>query len=250
MMPVMSELSPAVSGALVELLDRLPDLVFFAKDREGRYVAVNETLLRRLGRARRDQVLGVTALELFPAPLGRRFLEQDLAVIRSGRPIEDLLELHLYADRSEGWCVTTKLPVDPTRGGGIALVGTSRDVRAPAAGAESLAELAEVVRRIHEELSGTLKVDELAAVAHLSEYQLGRRIKALFGITPAQLIIKTRVDAARRMLAASDQPVAAIALDCGYCDQSAFTRQFKATVGLTPAQYRRRQRTLGSGLVL
>ena len=34
--------------------------------------------------------------------------------------------------------------------------------------------------------------------------------------------------------------VAQIALACGYCDQSAFTRQFKAAVGLTPAQYRER----------
>jgi AraC-like DNA-binding protein len=60
----------------------------------------------------------------------------------------------------------------------------------------------------------------------------------LFGLTPAQLIIKTRVDAARRMLRESDAPISRIAGSCGYCDQSALTRQFKAAVGLTPAQYR------------
>jgi AraC-like DNA-binding protein len=233
------ELSLAASGALVELFDRLPDVVFFAKDRDARYLAVNQTLLRRLGLARAEQVVGLTAVELFPAPLGRRYVEQDLAVVRSGRPLEDLLELHLYPDRSEGWCLTTKLSVH-TPGGIVALVGTSRDVHAPATGSESLEELAEVLRRIREEYAGPLKVEDLAALTHLSEYQLGRRIKSLFGLTPAQLVIKTRVDAARRRLTTGDDPVAAIALECGYCDQSAFTRQFKAAVGLTPAQYRRR----------
>ena len=47
-----------------------------------------------------------------------------------------------------------------------------------------------------------------------------------------------RIDAARRMLRESEAPIARIALACGYCDQSAFTRQFKAVTGLTPAQYR------------
>lgn len=239
-MVIEPELSQAMSGAVVELFDRLPDVVFFAKDADGRYLHVNETLLRRLGLARREEAIGRTAADLFPAPLGRRYLEQDLGVIRSGRAIADVLELHLYPDRSEGWCVTTKLPVRGAGGAAAGLVGTSRDVHAPAASHPSLADLAEAVRRIHEAYAGPLKVEELAALARLSEYQFSRRIRALFGITPAQLVIKTRVDAARRLLAAGDDAVADIAIACGYCDQSAFTRQFKAVVGLTPAQYRRR----------
>jgi PAS domain S-box-containing protein len=234
------ELSLAASGAVVELFDRLPDVVFFAKDTDGRYVQVNGTLVRRLGATRREDVLGRTAVDLFPPPLGRRYLEQDLAVIRSGRPLEDMLELHLYPDHGEGWCITAKLPVRSAAGEVVGLVGTSRDVHPAAAAAGSLADLAEAVRRIHEAYPEPLKVDELAALARLSEYQFGRRIKALFGITPAQLVIKTRIDAARRMLAAGKEPVAGIAIACGYCDQSAFTRQFKAVVGLTPVQYRRR----------
>ena len=240
-MDATSEVIRAAAAAMAELMDRLPDVVFFAKDSGGGYVAANETLLRRLGLARLDELLGQTAVDLFPAPLGRRYLDQDLAVIRTGRPLEDLLELHLYPDRSEGWCLTTKLPVRDAAGAVVGLVGTSRDVHAPVSGHESLADLAGAVRRIQEAYGQPLKVEELAVLARLSEYQFGRRIKALFGITPAQLIIKTRLDAARRLLAESGEQVAAIALACGYCDQSAFTRQFKAAVGLTPLQYRRRK---------
>jgi AraC-like DNA-binding protein len=42
-----------------------------------------------------------------------------------------------------------------------------------------------------------------------------------------------------RRLRETDDPIAAVALDCGYSDQSAFTRQFRQTVGLSPSEYRR-----------
>ena len=244
-MAVISEIEArAVAvGFALELFDRPPDVVFFVKDTSGRYVAVNETLVRRLGMSGKADLLGRTTRDLFPAPLGERYLAQDLAVCRSGQEISDLLELHLYPNHQEGWCVTTKVPV---RGGDnmvIGLAGTSRDVHSPASGSGSLQDLAGVVRHIQEHFDRPLRVERLAAMARMSAYQFTRRIRLLFGLTPAQLIIKTRVDTARQMLRESDAPIGRIAGACGYCDQSAFTRQFKAAVGLTPAQYRERGRS-------
>lgn len=230
----------AAAGFAVGLFDRLADLVFFAKDTAGRYVAVNQTLVRRLGLRDKAEALGRTTRDLFPEPLGERYLAQDLAVCRTGREISDLLELHLYPDRHEGWCITAKVPLHGSDGRIIGLAGTSRDVHPPGAGAVSMEDLAETVRHIQERYGDPLRVETLAAMARMSAYQLNRRVRALFGLTPVQLIIKTRVDAARRMLQEGEAPVAQIALACGYCDQSAFTRQFKAAVGLTPAQYRER----------
>ena len=37
----------------------------------------------------------------------------------------------------------------------------------------------------------------------------------------------------------------AVALNCGYSDQSAFTRQFRRTIGMSPGEYRRIHRTGG-----
>jgi AraC-like DNA-binding protein len=229
----------AANLPLRELLDRLPDLVFFIKDTEGRYRAVNRTLVRRLGRREAGELLGRTTRELFPAPLGERYLEQDLLVCSSGQPLEDLLELHLYPNRDEGWCLTDKRPLSDDGGRVIGLVGTSRDLHAPAADA-SLGELAVVLQQVHERFAEPLRVEQLAASAGLSPFRLNRRLRALFGLTAAQLIATARIDAARRLLRGGAEPIAHIALACGYCDQSAFTRHFKATVGLTPAQYRDR----------
>jgi AraC-like DNA-binding protein len=47
------------------------------------------------------------------------------------------------------------------------------------------------------------------------------------------------MEAAVQRLRDSDDAIAAIALDCGYSDQSAFTRQFRQTIGASPSEYRR-----------
>jgi hypothetical protein len=41
-----------------------------------------------------------------------------------------------------------------------------------------------------------------------------------------------------RLLLETDDPIATIALECGYTDQSAFTRQFRQTLGMSPSKYR------------
>ncbi len=228
------------AGFALELFDRLPDVVFFLKDTRGRYVAVNETLVRRLGMRGKADLIGRTTRDLFPPPMGERDLEQDLGVCTTGRGISDLLELHLYPNHREGWCVTTKVPIRGARRVVIGLAGTSRDVHAPASPPGSFEDLAEAIRHIQEHFDRPLRVATLAAMARLSPYRFARRLELLFGLTPAQLIIKTRVDAAREMLRRRQARIGEIALACGYCDQSAFTRQFKAAVGLTPVQYRER----------
>ena len=57
---------------------------------------------------RKDELLGQTTADLFPLPLGARYLAQDLSVSRSGRGISDLFELHLYLNPLEGRCAKNK----------------------------------------------------------------------------------------------------------------------------------------------
>ncbi len=233
------------AGYLLELLDRVPDVVVFVKDAAGRYAAVNETLVRRLGLGHRRDALGKTAAELFPAPLGDAYLAQDLAVLRSGAPITDLLELHLYPDRAEGFCLTSKVCLRGDGGEVIGLAGISLDVHEPGNAGEadaSMAGVARAVRELQERFDRPLRVERLAALAGLSPWRFSQRIQRLFGLTPAQLLKKRRLEAACALLREGDRPVSEIALACGYGDQSAFTRQFKAVVGLSPARYRERAR--------
>jgi AraC-like DNA-binding protein len=82
-------------------------------------------------------------------------------------------------------------------------------------------------------------VKELAARAGLSGYQFEQRLRKIFQITAGQFIQKVRMENAVRELRESRAPIAGVALNCGYSDQSAFARQFRQAIGLSPAEYRR-----------
>ncbi len=229
------------SSFVEELFDRVPDVVFFIKDPEGRYRVVNQTLVARCGARSKRDLLGRTAQEVFPEPLGVRFLKQDLAVCRTGSAITGQLELHLYPTRLEGWCLTDKMALS-NDGIVVGVAGISRDLQSAGDMTEGFGELAAVLDHTRRKFSTQLRVEDLARIAGLSIYQLNRRLRLLFGITASQLVTKTRIDAASAMLRESPTSVADIAHACGYFDQSAFSRVFRRTVGVTPQQYRERHR--------
>lgn len=219
------------------LFDALPDVVFFIKDRQGRYVVVNQTLARRCGMKDKAGLLGKTANEVFSAPLGQRFQAQDEAVLEQGATIEDQLELHLYPNRDPGWCLTQKRPLRDARGMIVGLSGISRDLAMADHKNPAYHKVADAVRLIHEKYGEALTLPQLARTANMSVAQIERYFERIFHLTPRQMIIKTRLEAASRMLA-GNASVSDIAQACGYADHSAFTRQFRATVGVTPSEYR------------
>jgi AraC-like DNA-binding protein len=234
-------------GALLEassfaetLFDRIPDVVFFVKDRDGRYVLVNQTLVTRCGKRGKNELLGQTARQVFPSPLGNRFSEQDRRVLASGVPIVQNLELHLYPTRLEGWCLTDKLPLYRGDGRIAGLAGISRDLQPPGVEGSHLAEVSAALDHIRSNCGSEIRVQELSEICGLSIYQLNRRLRAILGITVSQLITKSRIDVASELLREATIPIAEVAHSCGYYDQSAFSRVFRRTVGLTPRQYRAR----------
>lgn len=219
------------------LFDLIPDVVYFAKDREGRYTSVNETLVLRCGKQHKRELLGRTPLELFPSPLAEAYAAQDRGVVRSGQPIIDRLELHLFAARGWGWCVTRKLPVRE-RGRVIGLVGISRDLGRPNARDPVYPRLGRVVDHLRAHLASELRVGQLARIAELSVSQLERQFWRVFQLPPHRFLVKLRIERAAALLDGRDT-IAAIAQASGYADHSAFTRQFRAIVGVTPRDYRR-----------
>lgn len=219
------------------LFDQLPGVVFFIKDREGRYLVVNETLMRRCGCRQKSELLGCSSLEAFPPELGAIYLAQDLEVITQGRVISNRLELHLYNDGARGWCLTHKIPLLDQEGHVAGLAGISRDLRMPDKAHPVYQRLSEVVAHIQHFYAQPLRLEDLAVLAHLSVSQLERHMQRIFELTPKQFIIKTRLEAATRLLE-GDASIASIAHICGYTDHSAFSRQFRLVVGLSPAKYR------------
>lgn len=221
------------------LFDLVPDVVFFAKDRAGRYIAVNQALVERCGLRSKEELLGREVGAIFPGEFARDFSRQDFEVIHTGRAICQKLELHWFPRRRAGWCLTTKLPLRGADGEIVGLAGISRDLRAPGEGIEIPPGLARALDYLAEHYGESVSPAVLAVRAGLSPVRCARLIKRLFGTTPGQLIMRTRLAAAERRLIESAQSVAEIALECGFYDHSAFARTFKAATGLTPTEYRR-----------
>lgn len=234
----------ALFGRLAEpftaeaLFDQLPDIVFFIKDADGRYVAANRTLVERCGLRDKRELLGKRPSEVLGETLGRSYEEQDRTVIRSGQPIVDQLELHVFRSRDIGWCLTSKLPLAGRHGGTVGLVGVSRDLGLPDVSSDEFAHIADAIDYAERNIAERPTIRDLAHIADMSVYQLDRRMQRVFGLTTGQWYLKTRISFASRLLVESEMPIADVAFEAGYADQSSFTRQFRRSTGLSPSQYR------------
>lgn len=217
------------------LFDALPDVVFFVKDNESRYTHLNLTLVQRLGRKHRSEVIGKSTVEVFPLPLGGNYLMQDRRVLH-GEVIENQLEVHLFPNRTPGWCLTFKRPLCH-QNEVVGVIGISRDLGQPDSRHSAYERLNRALKHMQAHHGENLRIKTLADLAGVSVAQLERHFRRVFQLTPQQLLTKMRIESAMRLLQ-DDKSIAAVGQICGFADQSAFARQFKATVGMTPRDFR------------
>jgi PAS domain S-box-containing protein len=119
------------------ILSNIPDLVWL-KDAEGRYLAVNEAFERSCGK-KLEEVVGRTDADLWSAEWAEKYRNQDLEVMRSGRPIR--VEEHYRNPDGSRWLDAVKAPVLDWQSRVVGTAGTARDVTARKRDEASLAHL-------------------------------------------------------------------------------------------------------------
>ncbi|QTO45095.1 AraC family transcriptional regulator [Burkholderia latens] len=97
--------------------------------------------------------------------------------------------------------------------------------------------IARVRDLLHEQMDGNVGLDELASVAGIDRFRLTRMFQRAFGTSPHAYLVRMRLRAARRLLAAGRTP-AQVAADVGFADQSHLGRWFRRAYRITPAAYR------------
>jgi len=102
-------------------------------------------------------------------------------------------------------------------------------------------ELRRAMEMLNRDYAEALPLRELAQAAGWSVPHLHDRFKEHTGMSPHQALIRRRIQAARELLAGTNDPIKSVAANCGFSNVAAFCAQFKKITRLSPAEYRKRQ---------
>lgn len=97
-------------------------------------------------------------------------------------------------------------------------------------------------RLLLNDLRADQSLQQIAAHCGLSRSYFEKAFKASLGAPPHQWLVRQRIQRAARMLEQTSDGIGAIAVSCGFTDQSHFTRVFRTMVGLSPAAWRRQRK--------
>ncbi len=225
-------------GSVEEMFDLLPDIYFYIKDRNCRWVMCNQACLRLLNFRDQKEVYGANERDFFPPKIAEMIYQDDRDVIDNNRRIINRTELIVDEMGHLTWVSTNKLPLVAKDGAIAGLMGTTRVLTRSDQLPDEYQQFREVIDFIQAHVADKIDIKELARIACLSDSQFRKRFRAHFRLSPQEFILRTRLQAASKMLITTDQPIITIALGCGFADQSYFTKQFGRFFEQSPKRYR------------
>lgn len=219
------------------ILEHVPGVFYFVKDVQGRFMAANTATCIRCGAKGEGELIGATDADFLPPEIAKAYREDDQKVMRSGRPLVNRLELFYDEQQRLDWFVTTKLPLRDRRGKVIGVIGVARRDEKRMLQHDVL-EVSAAVKFARDNRHRVSTAADLAKAVGVSERQLYRNLRAALGVSPYALLLRTRIQSAAEELTQTSLPIIEVALRHGFCDQSAFTQQFRKRIAQTPRRFR------------
>lgn len=231
----------------MQLFDHLPDVCLFIKNVDSELIYGNQSLLDRLDLASLSELEGTMDSDHFPAEMCEGFIKDDQIVFSTLEPIENRIELGFNGRFNLVWYSTSKLPVVTKKGDLKGLIGITRihedEKLAQQFGRAGFFQL---VKWLCENTNRRVTTKEMAKVAGLSIWQLRKRFQEILAMTPQEFELASRIRRASQALIDNNKTISEIALEYGFCDQSAFSNQFKNRIGYSPTEFRERKTDNGS----
>jgi AraC-like DNA-binding protein len=220
------------------LFEEMSDTFYFAKNRAGKFVWGNRLLQEKHRLARAEDIIGKCDHDFFRRDIADRIRADDLAVMESGVPVKNKLEVIGGRNGVLTWLFTTKAPLRNKHGEVIGVEGFSRDAQRSQDIIEPFHVFRNAIEYLQAHFMDEIRIEHLARLSNMSLSTFERKFKQHFALTPKQYILRMRVHEACRLLPGS-QSIERVALDTGFGGQSYFTLQFRSVVGITPKQYQR-----------
>ena len=112
-------------------------------------------------------------------------------------------------------------------------------------------EINSILTGIREHYREPLRASAIARQAHMPLRTMQRLFKKTVGVPPERYLFEVRMKNAQDQLVNSDFQIQEIARNCGFPDSNCFAKLFRREYGLSPREYRNRNRKIyhpGSGL--
>jgi AraC-like DNA-binding protein len=237
-----SFLAKLLPGQMLEsLFDAVPDVFYFVKDLEGRFMGASRRFVQMYGAGSVDALIGKTDYDFSPDFLADAFYVDDQHVMRTGtNSVYNKIELVPASDGSLDWRSTTKIPLYGVSGAVVGLAGITRGISDSDAVYANCPEMRRIVDYVRAHYRDKISVADMAREGGMSLSTQERLFCKTFGLTPLMYLRKTRLSAACAMLRGTSVGVRDIAVACGFNDQTNMTRSFKVELKITPLKYRRR----------
>ena len=124
----MAERAQATEQTMLRtLIDNIPDRIYI-KDAQSRFLLNNIAHMQALGAESLEELIGKTDFDYRPVEMATRSYTDDQEVIRSGQPLINREEKTILQNGSQGWTLSTKVPMRNHDGRIIGIVGISRNI--------------------------------------------------------------------------------------------------------------------------
>ncbi len=228
-----------------ELFDLLEGVLAWVKDWQGRYLWVNRAFLIKYaldhpgadGLAASSQVLGKTDYDLSPAFLADQFRLDDEQVLNGHRVLHRIERVGEFEGMT-AWNVTNKIPVLDAKGAIVGTAGITRGLNRDELPSGTASGFEPVLAYMRDYYPRAITNRQLASAAKMSLRAFERQFVVAFHLTPQKYLRKLRLRIANRALIYTGESLSDVALNCGFADQSHFTREFRRQFGRTPREYR------------
>ena len=228
----------APNDQLLALFDLIPEVSFFVKDRDGRFMTLSLHKHEHCGVKTEADAIGKTDHDFFSKPRADAYRADDLTVMESGTPLINRVEASPEVFDSPRLVATSKIPLRNRQGDVVGIAGLSRPLAAIRGETDLSRRFEKVIKYVHRCYGDAITSTKLAELAGLSVSQFERRFGEAFGTSPRQYLLRIRIEAAARLLASTEQTVSEIAYACGFHDHAHLSKSFRKMMHLSPTHYR------------